>query len=397
MSVYIVSAKRTPFGKFKGSLSSIPAHQLGAIAIKALLKEQNGKLDPKKIDECIVGQVLTAGAGQAPSRQTALQAGLPSSVSCTTVNKVCGSGLKAVMMACDAIELGRSDLIVAGGQENMSLAPHILPRARFGLSSLGDWTLIDSLMEDGLINPYDKKPMGLIGEICAKKYNFSKEDQNTYAKSSYEKFFRAQKEGWLKKEIAPVILESKKGEKTLIDIDEQPSKKDYDRIDTARPVFEKEGSITAGNASKINDGSAFLLLASSKAVQQLDLKPLARVMGQSAFAQDPHWFTTAPIHSIHKLIKQTGMTLERVDLFEVNEAFSAVALAVAKDVPIPMEKLNIHGGAVAIGHPIGASGARILTALIYALKTHQKKTGIASICLGGGEAISLAVERVEGF
>ena len=391
MSVYIVSAKRTPIGKFKGSLSSLPAHKLGVVAIKALLKEQNEKFDLKEINECIAGQVLTAGVGQAPARQTALGSGLPSSVSCTTVNKVCGSGLKAVMMACDAIELGRADLVIAGGQENMSLAPHILPRVSG--PSLGDWILKDSLMEDGLINPYDKKHMGSIGEICANKYSFSKEEQNNYAKSSYDKTFKAQEKGWFKEEIAPVTLESKKGE-TTVDRDEQPSKKDYDRIDTARPVFEKEGSITAGNASKINDGAAFLLLASSKAVEQFELQPLARVLGQSVFAQEAHWFTTAPIHSIQKLLKQTGLKLEDIDLFEVNEAFSAVALAVAKDVPIPMEKLNVHGGAVAMGHPIGASGARILSTLIYALKTHQKKTGIASICLGGGEAVSLAVEKL---
>ena len=393
MSVYIVSAKRTPVGKFKGALSSLPAHQLGATAIQAILEEQKGQFELKEIDECIVGQVLTAGAGQAPARQTALNAGLPSSVSCTTVNKVCGSGLKAVMMACDAIELGRAHLVIAGGQENMSLAPHILTKARGG-APLGDWTLKDSLLEDGLLNPYDQKHMGIIGEMCVKKYNFSKEEQNAFAKNSFEKWFKAQNNHWFKEEIAPVILQSRKGESAILDQDEQPSKKDYDRIDGARPVFEKEGSITAGNASKINDGAAFLLLASEKAVQQWRLKPLARVLGQSVFAQDPHWFTTAPIHSIHKLLKQTGLKLEEIDLFEVNEAFSAVALAVAKDVPIPMDKLNIHGGAVAMGHPIGASGARILTALIYALKIHKKKTGLASICLGGGEAISMAVQRL---
>ena len=395
MSVYIISAKRTPVGKFKGSLSSLPAHKLGALAIKAILEEQKGKFELKEIDECIAGQVLTAGAGQAPARQSALEAGLPSSVSCTTVNKVCGSGLKAVMMACDAIELGRADLILAGGQESMSLAPHILPQSRFSSPSLGDWALKDSLMEDGLINPYDKKHMGSIGEICAKKYNFSKEEQNAFAKKSFEKALKAQEEGCFKEEIAPVTLESKRGEKTVIDTDEQPSKKDYDRIDSARPVFEKKGSITAGNASKINDGAAFLLLASSKAVERFKLQPLAKILGQSVFAQEPHWFTTAPIHSIHKLLNQTGLKPEDVDLFEVNEAFSAVAMAVAKDVPIPIDKLNIHGGAVALGHPIGASGARILSTLVHALKTHNKKTGLASICLGGGEAVSLAIQRQE--
>ena len=394
MSIYIVSAKRTPIGKFKGALSSLPAPQLGALTIKALLEEQKGNFELKDIEECIVGQVLTAGVGQAPARQTALEAGLPYSVSCTTVNKVCGSGLKAIMMACDSIGLDRAHLIIAGGQENMSLAPHVLPQVRFGIPSLGDWILKDSLMEDGLVNPYDKKSMGLIGEMCAKKYSFSKEEQNRFAKSSFEKVFKAQEEDWFKQEIAPITLESKKGEKTVINTDEQASKKDYERIDTARPVFEKEGSITAGNASKINDGAAFLLLASQEAVDRLKLKPLAKIIDQSVFAQEPHWFTTAPIHSIHKLLKKIKWNLNDIDLFEVNEAFSAVALAVAKDVPIPMEKLNIHGGAVALGHPIGSSGARILTTLLYALKTHQKKRGLASICLGGGEALSMAIEMI---
>ena len=392
MSVYIISAKRTPIGKFKGALSHLPATELGSIVVKAILKEQ--KIDTKQIDECIVGQVLASGAGQAPARQTALGAGLESSTACTTVNKVCGSGLKAVQMACDSIQLGRSHLAVAGGQENMSLAPHLLPQARFGSPNLGNWPLIDSLLEDGLINPYDKKHMGSIGEMCARKYNFSKQEQDAFAKTSFEKALKAQDQNWFKEEIAPIILELKRAEQTRIDKDEQPSQKDYKRIDTARPVFEKEGTITAGNASKINDGAAFLLLASEKAVKKNNLKPMARILGQSVFAQDPHWFTTAPIHSIHKLIEPSQFKLEEIDLFEVNEAFSAVALAVAKEVPIPKDKLNVHGGAVALGHPIGASGARILTTLVHALKTHQKKKGIASICLGGGEACSLAVESL---
>ena len=388
MSVYIVSAKRTPIGKFKGALSNLPATELGSLLIKALFKEQN--IDLKQIDECIVGQVLTAGAGQAPARQTALGAGLPAETACTTVNKVCGSGLKAVQMACDSIQLGRSDFVVAGGQENMSLAPHLLPKARFGVN-LGDWTLLDSLLFDGLTNPYDSKHMGSIGEICAKKYNFTKEDQDVFAKSSFEKTLKAQEKNYFKEEIIPILLKSRRGE-TIIDKDEQPSQKDYERIETARPVFEKDGTITAGNASKINDGAAFLLLASEKAVKEHNLKPMARVLGQSVFAQEPHWFTTAPIHSTKKLLKQIQLKLEEIDLFEINEAFSAVALAVAKELSIPLEKLNVHGGAVALGHPIGASGARILTTLLYALKTHNKKKGIASICLGGGEACSLAIE-----
>ena len=392
MSVYILEAQRTAIGRFKGSLSQTPSTELGSITIKALFKKQN-QIEAQEIEECLVGQVLTAGVGQAPARQTALGAGLSSSTACTTVNKVCGSGLKAVQMACDSIQLGRADLIVAGGQESMSLAPHLLKKSRLGAIHLGDFPLTDSLMEDGLINPYDNKHMGQIGELCVKKYAFSKIQQDEFAKESFKKALQAQEKGLFKEEICPVILQSKK-EECVFDRDEQVSKKDRDRIDSARPVFEKEGTLTAGNSSKINDGAAFLLLASEKFVKERSLKPMARVLGQSVFAHEAHWFTTAPIYSIHKLLKQTGLKLEQVDLFEVNEAFSTVALAVAKDTPIPLEKLNVHGGAVALGHPIGASGARILTTLLYALKTKQKKIGVASICLGGGEACSLAIERL---
>ena len=387
MGVYILSAKRTAIGKFKGVFSNTSAVDLGAVVIKALLKETG--ISSKEVDECIVGQVLTAGLGQAPARQTALKSGLSHSTACVTVNKVCGSGLKAVQMACDSIELGRADIVIAGGQENMSLAPHLLKQSRFGSQKLGEWPLTDSLLEDGLINPYDKKHMGQIGELCASQYQFTKEDQNDFAKESFEKALRAQEKGFFKDEIAPVV--SKK-ESLCIDKDEQPSQKDYNRIEGARPVFEKEGTITAGNASKINDGASFLVLASEKAVKSKGLQAMARVLAQSVFAQDPHWFTTAPIHSTRKLLQQTGLKLEEIDLFEVNEAFSAVAMAVMKDLPIPKEKMNVRGGAVALGHPLGASGARILTTLLHALKTDQK--GIASICLGGGEACSLAVQKL---
>lgn len=392
MSVYILGAKRTPIGKFKGSLAQIPAVKLGSIAVKALLEEQKN-IQSEDVEECIAGQVLTAGVGQAPARQTAFGAGLPFDTACATINKVCGSGLKAVQMACDSIQLGRADLVVAGGQENMSLTPHLLPKSRLGGAHLGDWTLIDSLMEDGLINPYDRKRMGQIGEFCAEKYSFTKSQQDEFAKESFKRALKAQKEGYFKDEICPVAIENKKGD-IIFDTDEQVSQKDHDRIDSARPVFEKEGTITAGNASKINDGAAFLLLGSEKLVKEKNLKPMARILGHNVSAHPAHWFTTAPIHSIRKLLKQTNLKLEQVDLFEVNEAFSAVALAVAKETPIPLEKLNVHGGAVALGHPIGASGARILTTLLYGLKRHQKKIGIASICLGGGEACSLAVEAL---
>ena len=392
MSVYILKAKRTAIGKFRGSLSQIAATELGSLTIKALLEDQKDKIKATDVEECLVGQVLTAGVGQAPARQTALGAGLLDSTACTTINKVCGSGLKAIQMACDSIELGRADLIVAGGQENMSLAPHLLTQSRSGFH-LGNVALTDSLMEDGLINPYDRKHMGQIGELCAEKYSFTQKDQNEFAKSSFQKALKAQKEAWFKEEISPVLIKNKK-EELLFDRDEQVSQKDLDRIDTARPVFEKQGTITAGNASKINDGAAFLLLASERFVKEKNLKPMARVLGQSVFSHSAQWFTTAPIYSIHKLLKQLKLSLDQVDLFEVNEAFSVVALAVAKETPIPLEKLNVHGGAVALGHPIGASGARILTTLLYALKTHQKKIGVTSICLGGGEACSLAIESL---
>ena len=391
MSVYILSAKRTAIGKFKGAFCKTPAVELGATVVKALLEET--KISPNEVDECIVGQVLTAGVGQAPARQTALKAGLSSSTPCTTINKVCGSGLKAVQLACDAIELGRADIVIAGGQENMSLAPHLLKQSRGGSPNLGDWPLIDSLLEDGLLNPYDGKHMGQIGELCARQYGWTKEQQNEYAKGSFEKALKAQEQGFFKAEIVPLLITAKK-EQLCIDTDEQPSKKDYDRIDTARAVFEKEGTITAGNASKINDGASFLILASEKIVKNRKLKPMAKVLAQSVFAQDPHGFTTAPIDSTQKLLKQAQLNLSQVDLFEINEAFSVVAMAVKKELSIPDEKLNVHGGAVALGHPIGASGARILTTLLHALKTHNKKTGVASICLGGGEACSLAIESL---
>ena len=391
MSVYILSAKRTAIGRFKGALSQIPATELGSLTIKSLLEEQKDKIHPKEIEECIAGQVLTAGAGQAPARQTALGAGLDASTACITINKVCGSGLKAVQMAVDSIKLNRSHLIAAGGQENMSLAPHFLAKARFGGPHLGDWPLIDSLLEDGLINPSDRKHMGEIAEICADKYSLTKERQDQFAKQSFKKALKAQKEGFFKDEITAVAIKTKKGE-ILFEKDEQVSQKDHDRIDKARPVFKKEGTITAGNASKINDGASFLLLASEKIVKEKKLNPIARILGQNTSAHEPHWFTTAPVYSIHKLLRSINLKIEDIDLFEVNEAFSAVALAAARQVPIPLEKLNINGGAVALGHPIGASGARILTTLLYALKNQNKKKGVASICLGGGEACSLALE-----
>lgn len=384
--MFIVSAKRTPIGRFQGELSDRPATELGATLIKDILKETS--LPADKVDECVVGQVLTAGAGQAPARQTAIYGGLEESTRCTTVNKVCGSGLKALMMGCDAIQLKQAHFVIAGGQENMSLAPHILQKSRQGIR-LGEGVLKDSLMEDGLVNPYDNQPMGIMGEMCAEKYHFTRENQDAFAESSYRKALKAQKEGWFKEEIVPVS-----SKKTVLSEDEEPGRVRFEKISKLPSIFKKEGTITAANASKINDGAAFCLLASEEALKTYQLKPLARVRAYCGFAQDPHWFTTAPLYSTKEVLKQAGLQSEDIDLFEVNEAFSTVAMAVAKEVPVPLDRLNVHGGAVALGHPIGASGARILTTLVHALHTHNKKMGLASICLGGGEALSMIVEKM---
>lgn len=383
--MFIVSAKRTPIGRFQGGLSDQPATDLGAAVIKEILKEAS--LPSSKIEECIVGQVLTAGTGQAPARQTALKGGLKSSTPCTTVNKVCGSGLKAIMMGCDAIQLKQVQFVIAGGQENMSLAPHILQKSRKGLR-LGDGILKDSVLEDGLINPYDGQHMGVLGEMCAEKYNFSREAQDDFAKNSYKKAIKSQSEGWFKKEIVSI-----QAKKTTVEEDEEPSRVQFEKMSKLPGIFKKEGTITAANASKINDGAAFCLLVDEEALKTYKLKPLARVLAYCGVAHDPHWFTTAPIKSTKKVLKQANLKVEDIDLFEVNEAFSSVAMAAEKEIPVPLGRLNVHGGAVALGHPIGASGARILTTLVHALHTHNKKRGLASICLGGGEALSMIIER----
>lgn len=390
MSIYIVNAQRTPIGRFQGSLSSFSAPELGSFVVKSLLK--NSKIEAEAIDECIVGQVLTAGSGQAPARQTALKGGLKPSTPCTTVNKVCGSGLKAIMMACDSIELKRSHLVLAGGQESMSSAPHLLKKSRQGFR-LGDVSLKDSILEDGLMNPYDNQHMGVMGEMCAQKYKLSREAQDQFAQNSYEKALKAQKEKWFEQELVHVEVKTKK-QNLLIAEDEELQRVQFEKFQKLFPVFKPDGTITAANASKINDGSSFCLLASEQACKQFNLTPLARVYAQSVHAQDPHWFTTAPIEAIKKSLKQAQLQPQDIDFFEVNEAFAAVAMAVAQDVPIPQDQLNVHGGAVALGHPIGASGARILTTLVHALKTHNKKRGLASICLGGGEALALVVESL---
>ena len=377
-----------------GGLSSVPTSRLGAQVISALLAEvqKNFDVSVEEIEECFMGQVLTAGVGQAPARQAALYGGLAQAVQCTTVNKVCGSGLKAVMLAQDSLSLGRSDVVIAGGQENMSLAPYLLPKVRGGLR-LGHGQIEDSVVKDGLWDPYHDFQMGEAGELCAKEYNFSREEQDQFAVESYKKAIRAQKENWFQKEIVPVEVKTKKTS-VYVKSDEEPSKALFDKIPKLRPAFQKEGTITPANASKINDGAAVCVLASEKYIKDKKQKPLARLVSQGVFAQAPEWFTTAPVQAIKNCLQNAGMKMEDIDLFEINEAFSVVALAVCKELSISKEKLNVHGGAVALGHPIGASGARILTTLVHALHQHNKKYGVAGICLGGGEAVAVLVEKM---
>lgn len=389
-TAYIVSAQRTPIGTFQGQLSSLSAPRLGAIAIQAALNRAG--LAPSDIQECIMGHVLTAGVGQAPARQAAIYAGLPNSVPCMTINKVCGSGLKAVMSAADNILLGHTQVAVAGGQENMTLAPHLLENSRSGYR-MGNFQAVDSMVKDGLWDPYSNFHMGSAAELCVREYKITREAQDEFAKDSYMKAQRAQKEGLFKREITPVVIQNK-NESTSIDTDEEPGKARFDKMGALKPAFEKDGTITAANASKINDGAAALVVASEETVRAKGLKPIAKVVAHGTFAQDPKWFTTAPVNAIKKALDRAHLKIGDIDLFEINEAFSVVTMVAMKELSIPAEKVNVHGGAVALGHPIGASGARILTTLLHALEHKNKRTGLATLCVGGGEGVALIVERV---
>ncbi len=388
-TIYIVSAARTPIGAFQGSLSAVPAIELGATAIKSALERAG--VDGDQVSEVIMGQVLTAGVGQAPARQAALGAGLPNSVPCMTINKVCGSGLKAVMLATDMIRLGDAEIVVAGGMENMTLSPHLMMNSRAGYR-MGPIPTEDAMLKDGLLSPFDGQHMGKYTELCVKEYQFSREEQDEFAKTSYERAQKSQSEKWFENEICAVEVKTRKETLTITE-DEEPGKARFDKMASLRPAFDKEGTITAANASKINDGACALVIASEDAVKKHGLKPLAKITAHATYAQDPKWFTTAPVGAMKKLFEKTGKTAEQVDLFEINEAFSAVTMAAMKDMSLPHDKVNVNGGAVAIGHPIGASGARILTTLVHALHTHNKQTGVAAICLGGGEGVSLMVEK----
>ena len=386
--VYICAFGRTPIGAFQGSLSKIPAPELGAIVVKHLLNITS--LDNSRINEVIMGNVLSANLGQAPARQVALNAGLENNVECMTINKVCGSGLKSIMLANQSIRLNTDNIIVAGGMENMSLAPYYLDKSRSGMI-FGHNNVIDSILKDGLWDPYNDFAMGNCAEVLNKEYGFSKQDQDLYAIESYKRANNAISNKIFKNEIVNVEFKSKKGS-VIIDTDEEPLKFNEEKISKLKPAFDKNGSITAANASSLSDGAAAVLLASDEMINKYSLKPIAKIIGQASFAIEPLYFTKAPIYAIQKVLKKSNFNIEDVDLFEINEAFSCVPMVAMKELNIPHSKVNINGGAVSLGHPIGASGTRIVATLINALSDKGLKYGIASLCIGGGEASAMLLE-----
>jgi acetyl-CoA C-acetyltransferase len=386
----IMSAARTPIGSFNGALSAVAATRLGSIVITEALKRI--ELKGAEVDEVIMGNVLSAGLGQAPARQASLGAGLPQSVGCMTVNKVCGSGLKAVMLANQAIVSGDADVVVAGGMESMSNAPYLLTKARSGYH-MGHGELVDSMIRDGLWDVYNQFHMGEAAEVCADTLGISREDQDQFAVLSYRRALEAIQRGKFRREIVSVPVSQRNGADRLVEEDEEPKRVSLERLPTLRPAFKKNGGVTAGNASSISDGAAALVVVLEEKAKALGLNPLARIVGYGSFATDPAWFTTAPVHTISALLKKTGRQLIDVDLFEINEAFAASSIAVNRELGLDPNKVNVRGGAVALGHPIGASGARILTTLIHALEDMNLSTGVASLCIGGGEGVAMMVER----
>jgi acetyl-CoA C-acetyltransferase len=388
--VYIVSATRTPIGSYLGALASLPAPRLGAAVIKSAV--ERAKLRPEQIQEVYMGNVLAAGIGQAPARQAAIFAGIPDSVPCTTVSKVCGSGLQSVILATRQLMLGDAELAIAGGMESMSNVPYYLMQARTGYR-MGDGKVVDGMIYDGLWDPYGDFHMGIAGETCAKEYAFTREAQDEFARESYRRAIAATKEGLFKPEITPISLPQKKGEPLLVSDDEEPGRGDPSKFDKLRPAFAKDGTITAANASSINDGASALVLATESAVKQHGLEPIARVVGYGGAAQAPEWFTTAPAKAIDRTLAKLGLEKGAIDLWEINEAFSCVTMACNKLAGLDPAKVNVRGGAVAMGHPIGASGARILTTLLHAMRDQKAKRGLATLCIGGGEAVAVVVER----
>ncbi|MGD1827175.1 Acetyl-CoA acetyltransferase [Chromobacterium violaceum] len=389
--IVIVGMARTAMGGFQGALSGLTASQLGAAAIRAAVERAG--VSAGDVDEVIMGCVLPAGQGQAPARQAALAGGLPQSTPCTTINKMCGSGMKALMMAHDQLLAGNGGVVVAGGMESMSNAPYLMPKARGGLR-LGHGEIKDHMFLDGLEDAYQKGTlMGVFAEQCAEKYGFSRQDQDEFAIASLTRAQQAIKGGQFKDEIAAVTVPGRGGD-TVVDTDEQPLKANLDKIPTLKPAFKKDGTVTPANSSSISDGGAALVLMTAAEAAKRGLKPIARVVGHSSFAHEPGWFTTAPVHAIEKLLAKTGWRAGEVDLYEINEAFAVVTMAAMHDLKLPHGKVNVHGGACALGHPIGASGARIVISLLSALKQRGGKRGVASLCIGGGEATALAVELI---
>jgi acetyl-CoA C-acetyltransferase len=389
--IVIVGAARTPMGGFQGDFASLTASDLGAVAIKAAVERAG--LTPADVDEAIMGNVLPAGQGQAPARQAVLKAGLPLAVGCTTVNKMCGSAMKAAMLGHDLIAAGSADIVVAGGMESMTNAPYLLPKARGGFR-MGHQTVQDHMFLDGLEDAYDKgRLMGSFAEDCATTFAFTREAQDQFALTSLSRALAANNDGTFAWEIAPVTVPGKKGD-TVVDKDEQPAKASPDKIPLLKPAFRKDGTVTAANSSSISDGAAALVLMARSTAEKRGLKPLAVIVGHATHAQEPGLFSTAPVGAIAKLYKKTGWTTRDVDLFEINEAFAVVTMAAMKEHGIPHERVNVHGGACALGHPIGASGARIVVTLLGALRKHGKKRGVAALCIGGGEATAMAIEIV---
>lgn len=387
--VVIVSAVRTPIGSFMGGLSTIPAPKLGAIAIEGALKKID--LSPDVVDEVLMGNVVQAGTGQAPARQAAIFAGIPNNVPCTTINKVCASGMKAVMQGAQAIALGDADIVVAGGMENMSLIPHYV-HMRTG-TKFGSSTLIDGMQKDGLVDAYDQNAMGVCADACATKYEFSREDQDTYAIQSYKRSSEAWENGKFDNEVIPVAVPQRRGEPKMVTKDEEYSNVFIDKIPNLRPAFSKEGTVTAANASTINDGAAALVLMSKEKALELDLTPLATIKSYADAAHEPEWFTTAPAKALPKALAKANLKLEEIDFFEFNEAFSVVGLANMKILGLNDKNVNVNGGAVSLGHPLGCSGARILITLLNILEQNNAKLGAAAICNGGGGASAIIVER----
>ena len=389
--VVIVSAARTPIGKFLGALSGVPAHQLGATAIKAAVDRAGIK--PESVEHVLMGNVLQAGQGQAPARQALLGAGLPKSTGAVTLHKVCGSGLRTVMDAANGIKAEEWTTVVAGGMENMSLSPHLMERSRGGYR-MGEVKVTDSMIKDGLWDPYGDKHMGNCAEMCAEKYTFSREQQDAFALESYKRSQAAMEAGEFEAELAPVSVPQRKGDPIVVAKDEEPFAAPLDKMGKLRPAFDKNGTVTAANASKINDGAAALVLMSAEEAQAQGLKPLAKIVSYASHAHEPDWFTTAPVDAAKKALDKAGLKASDIDLWEINEAFAVVTMASVKDLELDEANVNVRGGAVSLGHPIGCSGARILTTLLHALNAKGGKYGCASICIGGGEAAAMVVEAL---